>query len=339
MSIQTRRTIELDFVNRIKQRLGRVEQRSTLEMKRPFPSRNYPFVRGRELEGTYPGPPNMGVWLVTAQRVSKGWGRVPEAAWPYGPEEWPPAEPPGIDEVAKGERTTSYTRCRSLDDCRSVLVNGGGVLAAFQIDASWLGSDGNIADPRKHVPETTHSLLLFGHSDRTETFRFVNNWGSTWGDGGYGNLPYRYWTDRLLEAWIPDNRTIDPLMLVVHSGIDVMVTHAEDWHGQQIHLIEVRNFDDDDILGWAILVEAVDGLELEEFFVRPAFRHMGYGRKLATTIDGLRNHLQLPLKAWIPHADWPGSSAQDAVLRRLGLNPAPTPERWAASCAVEAPGH
>lgn len=337
MSIRTQRIVELSFIDRIKQRLSRGESKSNLELKGPPPSRTYSFVRGRQLEGTYPGPPNMGVWLVTAQRVSKGWGHLPEAAWPYEPEEWPPKEPPGIDDLAKRERTTSYTRCRSLDDCRSVLANGGGVLAAFQIDASWLGSDGNIDDPRRHAPQATHSLLLFGNSDDTATLRFVHNWGPNWGDGGYGNLPYRYWSDRLLEAWIPDNRTVDPLMIVVHSGIDVMVTHAKDWHGRQIHLVEVRNFDDDEILGWAILIETVDGLELEDLFVRPAFRQMGHGRKLATTVDGLRTQLQVPLKAWIPHADWPASSAQHAVLRQLGLFPATAPERWAASCAVEDP--
>jgi len=301
----------------------------------PRPGRSYAFVRGRELEGSYPGPPNIGTWLVMAQRVGKGWGHAPDAAWPYNPEEWPPLEPPGVDAIAKQQRTTAYSRCRTLDDCRRILAKGGGVLAAFQIDGSWIRSDGNIADPRNHAPQATHSLLLFGKDDRSEAFRFLNSWGPDWGDDGYGFLPYRYWSDRLLEAWNPDNRAVDPKMIALHSGVDVMVTRAENWAGRQNHLVEVRDFDADEILGWAVLVETSDGLEMEELFVRPAFRQMGHGRTLATAVGELRSQFQAPLKVWIPHADWPESTQQAALFNRLGLQTIPAEVRWAAACAVE----
>jgi hypothetical protein len=303
---------------------------------RPLPSRTYSFIRGRELEGTYPGPPEMGVWLITAQRVAKGWGHPPEAAWPYEPHIWPPVKPPGVDELAKQDRTTSYTRCRTIDDCRFVLDNGGGVLAAFQIDATWLESNGDIEDPSDHAPQTTHSLLLFDHSDITETFRFLNSWGPAWGDEGFGNLPYRYWSDRLLEAWIPDNRPVANVPTTGRSGSVVIARGATDWWGRQIHLFEIEDLDDEEMVAWAILIETSNGLELEELFVRPAFREAGHGRELAETINELRAHLQLPLKAWISHADWPASPAQEAIFSQLGLHSTTTSERWAAASATEA---
>lgn len=46
------------------------QQQEQLEEDRPFPSRTYGFVRGRELEGTYPGPPNIGSWILTTQRLT-----------------------------------------------------------------------------------------------------------------------------------------------------------------------------------------------------------------------------------------------------------------------------
>jgi hypothetical protein len=301
----------------------------------PLPSRTYGFIRGRELEGTYPGPPERGIWLITAQRIGKGWGHLPEAAWPYEPQLWPPVEPPGVDELANENRTTSYTRCRTVEDCRFVLSNGGGVLAAFQIDASWLDSDGDIKDPRNYTPETTHSLLLFECNDATETFQFVNSWGPTWGNEGFGNLPYRYWSDRLLEAWIPDNRGVAHVPTHHRSGDVVIARGAADWWGRQIHLFEIENLDVQEMVAWAIMIQTPSGLELEEFFVRPAFREAGRGRVLAETINGLRAQLQLPLKAWISHADWPASPAQEVVLKQLGLRSTFSAERWAAASAVE----
>ena len=38
------------------------------------PSLQYGFVRGRQLEGTFPGDRQTGVWPITGHRVSYGWG-------------------------------------------------------------------------------------------------------------------------------------------------------------------------------------------------------------------------------------------------------------------------
>jgi GNAT superfamily N-acetyltransferase len=273
----------------------------------------------------------MGVWLTTAMRVAKGWGHPPEDAWRYEPQIWPPPEPPGIDEAAKNNRTTAYTRCRTLADSRTVLKSGGGVLAAFQIDASWRESDGNIDDPRDHKPEATHSLLLFGCDDDTETFRFAHNWGPDWGEEGFGNLPYRYWSDRFLEAWVPDDRRVASVPTDGRTGTVVIYREAPHWRGDQIRMIEIEDVDRDEFVGWSIMVETSESLELEELFVRPAYRGAGHGRTLAKTIDRLRARLQLPLKAWVSHPDWPASPAQEAVLAHLGLTVMPSAEKWAAA--------
>lgn len=277
----------------------------------------------------------MGVWLTTAQRVSKGWGHLPNDAWPYEPERWPPVEPSGVDVLAKKRRTTAYIRCRTLNDCRQAIENGHGVLAAFQVDASWIASDGHIGDPRDHKPEATHSLLLFGHSDDTETFRFAHNWGPNWGDEGFGSLPYRYWSDRLLEAWIPDNRPPAPLPPTTTSREVVWAMSATDPWGRSMHVIDLRDLELDEIQGWAILVETSSGLELEEFFVRSAFRNLGHGQTLVEAVKEVQARRGHALRGWVSHADWPLTQAAATILDQLGLTPKTTTERWAAACAVE----
>jgi GNAT superfamily N-acetyltransferase len=287
------------------------------------------------LEGTYPGPPNIGSWILTTQRVTKGWGYLPDRFWPHDPDEWPPKEPPGVDAIAKAERTRSYMRCRTLDECCKVLEGGGMVLAAFEIDNSWFGSDGLIDDPRLHRPQTNHSVALIGCDQAGETLRFTHNWGPGWGDGGFGSLPYRYWSDRLLEAWIPDNREAAVVEPSADADFIVIKRDAKDPWGNAIHLIEVEDPIRDEMMGWAIMRHASTGLEMEEFFVRPSFRRLGHGRRLTWAVAELRASLGVPLSAWIPHVDASPTNAQDAIFKRLRLERGATTERWAASYAVE----
>jgi GNAT superfamily N-acetyltransferase len=304
-------------------------------MLQSAPSRTYGFVRGRELEGTYPGPPNIGYWLLTTQRIAKGWGQAPEKDWPYDPSRWPPTEPPGLDALAKPSRIRSYARCRTLDECRLALTEGGLVSAAFEIDDSWIGSDGSIGDPRLHRPQMNHSVVLLGFNDLSKTFRFTHSWGPGWGDEGWGSLPYQYWSHRLLEAWVPDNREAAVVPTPEDEEVVVIKREATDWTASTLHLIEVEDPIRDEMMAWAILRESLSGLDIDEFFVRPGFRRKGHGRRLARAVNEIRNKLGLPITAWVPHVDAVPSRAQDAVFRRLGLRRTPTTERWAAARGVE----
>jgi GNAT superfamily N-acetyltransferase len=229
----------------------------------------------------------------------------------------------------------SYYRCRTLDDCRAIFEQGGLVSAAFEIDDSWIFSDGLIDDPRDHRPQMNHSIVLFGVDETTETFRFTHSWGPGWGEGGFGNLPFRYWSDRLLEAWFLDDRHAAHVPTSSNREYVVIGREAEDPWENTVHLIEVEDPTRDEMMGWAILRQSISGLEIDEFFVRPAFRRTGHGRRLARNVNVLRNRLDVPLTAWVPHVDASPNRAQDAVFQRLGLRRTETAERWAAACGVE----
>lgn len=275
---------------------------------------------------------------MTAMRVSKGWGLPPEQAWPYSAaQHWPPAEPPGIDQLAKPQRVFAYSRIRSLDDCRMAFSRRQTVVAAFEVDASWHSSDGHIDDPRNHPPNGSHTIILVGYSNADEHLIFANSWGTGWGDNGYGYLPYRYWSDRLLEAWLQDGPRPEAPPGQRTQGMVVRAGGVENALGRVLHVVEITDLDQDEMLAWAIVVETTDGLEVEELFVRPAYRGAGNGRDLARTISELSAFRKLPIKCWISHADWTGTptQAQSAIFRHLGVAPQPaTEERWAAAVAV-----
>lgn len=305
------------------------------EMRSHTPSRTYGFVRARELERTYPGPPNMGFWLLTGQRIAKGWGYPMEKDWPYDHSRWPPKEPPDMDVLAKAKRTRSYCRCRTLGECQSVLEQGGIVSAAFEIDDGWIGSNGVIDDPRLHRPQMNHSIVLMGVDEPSDRLRFTHSWGPDWGEEGWGSLPFQYWSDRLLEAWVPDNRDAAVVSTPSNKEFIVIKREAEDPWGNTVHLIEVEDPVRDEMMAWAILRQSQTVLDIDELFVRPEFRRKGHGRRLVRTVNEIRNNLTLPMSAWVPHVDAAPTRAQDAVFRRLGLRRTASTERWAAARAIE----
>lgn len=104
---------------------------------------------------------------------------------------------------------------------------------------------------------------------------------------------------------------------------------------RMLHVVEIADLDQNEMLAWASSVETAHGLEVEELFVRPAYQGVGNGRDLAQALNELNAARKLPVRCWVPHADWTGAPtrAQSAIFRRLGIRPNPVPERWAATVA------
>src|SRR5258708_23323962 len=80
------------------------------------------FIRGRQLEGTYPGDAKTGIWPITSNRVGRGWGHISEEEWPYDTSVWPPVEPPGLDQIATRNPDFYYQRVRTLEECKLVMA-------------------------------------------------------------------------------------------------------------------------------------------------------------------------------------------------------------------------
>ena len=141
-------------------------------------SRLYSFVRGRQLEGTYSSDPDVGIWPITACRVSCGWGNVPARKWPYSSScDWPPAEPPGLDTIAKSFRSMCYQRIRSIEECKLALYKEHPVLAAFNITSQWFNAKNGIIEVPQQKDEMvgSHSIVLVGYDNHYRSFRLRNS--------------------------------------------------------------------------------------------------------------------------------------------------------------------
>jgi GNAT superfamily N-acetyltransferase len=293
----------------------------------------YGFVRGRQLDGTYPGEPATGVWPITGLRVGFGWGMLPEEAWPKGGD-WPPVEPPNVDTLAKRLRMGRYQRVRSLDECRAVMAGERPlpVLASVDITDGWANAPNGVvpACSPDDVFIGSHCVLLVGFDDARAQFTFQNSWGATWGKNGFGYIGYETLDATLCEGWISDvigGRDDSPKQ---PAGFKRGAWGLAEHGGGMFHC---REFVDpsDERIGWMFAIERTEAIEVEELFVRPAFRRRGYGTRLARLARELASTKGLPLRIWISHADVAPSNLEvvEKLMDPLNLQIADSSVRWA----------
>ena len=304
------------------------------------PSRMYGYVRARQLEGTYTSDPSTGVWTISTMRICKGWGSPTEEQWPYdgNAANWPPKdEPAQIDQAAKAFRIVGYQRARSSDDCRVFLSNDMPVIASFQIALQdWRTAPNGVVPMPSSAAQLTnsHTVTLVGHDDNYKQFKIRNSWGVGWGDRGYGVISYSFFEQYQLDAWV-----MVPALRSPTSGSGILV---ERWGIRDclaptpLHGIELFDSSNDECLGWAFMVERQGFADIEELFVRPAYRARSYGRKLAELILAHPNTAGRNLRLWVSHADQQhvADAPMRKILKRLGLSINRARRRWAPYVAM-----
>jgi GNAT superfamily N-acetyltransferase len=306
-------------------------------MEAPTFSVAYSDIRSRQLEGTYPGDPMMGVWPVTSLRIRRGWGILLHEDWPLELDRanWPPSEPPALDEKAKERRILRYQRVTDSAECLAAIRAGRPVGASFEITNDWLDPpDGAIpmpGDPSEIIG--SHHITILGFSEKWRRFRFINTWGPDWGERGFGSISFDFFNHCLIEGWIEDG--IGRFPNADKSGVQELLWVLPDYLGRLQHVREIYDKDSDDRLAWAFVVERNGILNVEEFFVRPGVRRRGYGRELLSSLTELANTLQQQLVFWIPFADC-GNGNLDVfarMLERIDYSIHRSPVRWAAYTA------
>lgn len=269
------------------------------------PSRMYIYVRSRQLENTYPGDPQTGTWPITAMRICRGWGAPPDSAWPYDgrASAWPPREPWGVDDLAKDFRIDVYQRARTVEECKAVLASRNTVAATLEITDQWYKAPkGNIAMPTPRDKKVGfHCIHLVGYDNAPGHFIFANSWGTSWGDKGYGYIPYNVFNATWVEGWwvpIFDKQPNSERA----SGIKLQWWGAGSPESGMVHCCEIVGPEDERI-GWAFALQRDGAIEVEELFVKPQMRRKGYGTQMAQYMRDVALALNLEFKIWISYAD------------------------------------
>lgn len=99
---------------------------------------------------------------------------------------------------------TLTTRQTALTTLKGLLQNGYPFIGGFTCYSNlYDGIGGNIPVPG--TGDTIiggHAVCFVGYDDVKQAFKFKNSWASSWGDRGYGYLPYQYLlTGDLTDLW------------------------------------------------------------------------------------------------------------------------------------------
>ena len=183
-------------------------------------------------------------------------------------------------------------------------------------------------DPSEFIGD--HCIDLVGYANAR--FKFANCWGAKWGDNGYGYLPFDYFNRYLIDAFdiIPGQFAPSRIRSLLKSKKgDLKGWCIMSPLGVPLHGVELWDRSHDERKGWTFAVERDGFLDVEELFVRPAYRMRGLGRLLLNQIRRHAEERQLPLRCWVPHGDCPDEKSRRRLSRFLGLPLLPSQVTWA----------
>ena len=314
---------------------------------------NYIYFRSRQLEGTDPSDSQIGSWLITTQRIFYGWGNVSTKDWPCLPGTEPSTieEPEGLDYRAKALRTQYYQRVLGVEEAKRAVQLKKPVMISLPATEQWFDAErGEIADiDSQNDILGSHCITLLGYSNHSKSFRFANSWGKDWGDKGFGYLSYRYYEDQSYESWLLtvgfDSRqaardalenggitqqSTDGVLELMWAVPDPLSASSA------VHCREIYDYDQDERIGWAFATTRGGFLDVEDLFVRPAYRRRGYASRIAQMLLRLSTDVGLILRLQVSYADVGAENkeALDGILRVMGVTLRNTNQRGLAYVAL-----
>lgn len=151
-------------------------------------------------------------------------GVPPEEYWPYDEKDFDHEPPAFLYAYASNFQALKYFRLDPPGTALPVLLNrvkkalaaGYALMFGFTVyDSVWRAANGWIPYPGPtEKADGGHAVMAVGYDDQvviqgprpnapttTGALLIRNSWGMSWGDGGYGWLPYRYVLEGLADDW------------------------------------------------------------------------------------------------------------------------------------------
>jgi C1A family cysteine protease len=177
-----------------------------------LPSRLFIYYNERDIEGTV--RQDSGARLRDGIKALVTYGAPPESQWKYDISRFTLKPPKPIYAVAEKNQALVYQRIvtphgnetRDMLACLAAgypFVTGISVYESFESDAATRTGIIPIPAPFEQ-PLGGHAILIVGYDIKTRLFTFQNSWGTSWGNGGYGSIPFDYLTNKGLasDMWV-----------------------------------------------------------------------------------------------------------------------------------------
>ncbi len=178
------------------------------------PSQLFVYFNERKDDGTIPY--DAGSTIRESIKSVNAYGAAPEGDWPYVIAKFAETPPSKAYSDALHQRALQYGRIAlavginatgKLRPIRSAIASGYPVCAGISVYSSFEGpgpaQTGIIPMPSAGDSAIGgHAILFCGYDDTKRLITFRNSWGASWGDNGYGYLPYEYAVSLASDFWV-----------------------------------------------------------------------------------------------------------------------------------------
>ncbi len=167
-----------------------------------MPSRLFIYYIARMLMNTV--NEDSGVDNRTMFKALARYGWCDEELWPYDPQKFKERPPKACFDQAESRAGLFeyYSVNQDLNTMRACLANKDPFVFGFTVYSSFLSvKNGDVPMPRiRDAIMGGHDILIGGYDDATQYFDFKNSYGPSWGNNGYGRMPYAFATNSQLSS-------------------------------------------------------------------------------------------------------------------------------------------
>lgn len=186
--------------------------KNTLSQSPNFSEKFIYYATRVNVEG-WPANEDSGCYLRDSLKCVNKYGASLESQFPYvlpGQTvcDYTQSPPPSVYTNALQYKVSQYVTVNSvntqegINNLKIMLTNGVAFVGGIVCYSNFYNQvKGVIPMPSGQVIGG-HAILFVGYDDAKSQFKFKNSWGSSWGDKGYGYLPYGYFTSgNVSEVW------------------------------------------------------------------------------------------------------------------------------------------
>lgn len=154
---------------------------------------------------------DFGMTIREAMKIIKEQGVCPLDLMPYILERLNQEPTPEERRAALPYRAKSYARLTRVAEMETYLT-ANCFIAGVMVHEGFMDAPGGVIPmPDSGVSYLGgHAICMVGFDRRNQMFKFVNSWGSQWGDSGFGHIGYATLQALLMDAWgmvdAPDGR-------------------------------------------------------------------------------------------------------------------------------------
>lgn len=170
-------------------------------------SARFIWIAAKEID---PWPLNVmfdgaGTKIRDAFKIMKTHGAAPDRLWPFASQLPDPRREAVIKREALRHRIGAYYPLENNNERRQNLAEVGPFVVGVPVFQNWsrIGSDGVIPNPGGRQ-RGGHAILVVGYDDTRERFKIQNSWTTSWGNRGYGYIPYQWMADYSWTSWAAD---------------------------------------------------------------------------------------------------------------------------------------